>query len=174
MRSSDQSTSPPRRTPRSIFSPEFLADLDGRDGVLTEGEAATAGPWKVEPMAGRPGRVMVLRQWEEQEAGDRPAGVFLHEEWAALFATALPLAEREPVVFLGAEATPDGYPLIAVFGDEGPQVIGWLPVYEPRLAEALHLLSGVERSPAALATLMATAGGALALAGRIVAAGRRG
>jgi hypothetical protein len=174
MRSSDQCTSPPRRTPRSIFSPEFLADLDGRDGVLTEAEAAYAGPWKVEAMAGRPGRVVVLRQWEEQEAGDRPAGVFLHEDWAALLAAALPLLEREPLVYLGEEATPDGYPLIAVFGEEGPQVIGWLPVYDARLAEALHLFSAVERSPIALAALMATAGGALALAGRIVAAERPG
>ncbi len=171
MRSSDYGSSAPRRTPRSIFSPEFLAHLDARDGVLTAAEAAYAGPWKTEPAAGRPGRVAVLRDWEQQAAGDEPQAVFLHDDWANLFAALLPLVEREPLFHLGEAATPDGYPVIAVFGDQGPQIAGWLPRYDPAAVKALHLLASVVSSPVALAAVMAAAGGALGLAGRILAAG---
>ena len=100
MRSLDQSTSPSRRTPRSIFSPEFLADLEARDDVPTAAEATYAGPWKTEPVPGHPDRVAVLRTWEQLEAGDEPQAVFLRDEWAALFAAALPLVEREPFFYL--------------------------------------------------------------------------
>lgn len=144
--------------------------LDERDGdALTATEAAYAGPWKIEPVPGRPGHVAVLRAWECLDAGDAPMGVFLHDEWAALFTALLPLAEGEPRFHLGEEATPEGYPVIAVFGDSGPQVVGWLPVYEPRLLEGLHLLVSLAASPAALAAVMAAAGSALALSGRILA-----
>jgi hypothetical protein len=171
MRSSGDSTSVSSRTPRSIFSPEFLADLDARDDVLTATEAAYAGPWKTEAVRGKPGRVAVLRTWEQLETGDEPQAVFLHEEWATLFAALLPLVEREPIFHLGEEPTADGYPLRAVFGDEGSQIVGWLPRYDPGAVKALHLLAAVVSSPVALAAVMAAAGSGLGLAGRILGAG---
>jgi hypothetical protein len=173
MQSYGKSTSPSGRTPRSIFSAEFLKLLDERDGVLTATEAAYAGPWKTEPVPGRPGRVAVLRAWEDLDAGDVPQGVFLHDEWAILFAALLPLVQREPLFHLGTEAGPEGYPVTAVFGEQGPQVAGWLPRFEPRLLAALHLLASVVASPAALAAMMAAAGSALAQSGRILAAEAR-
>jgi hypothetical protein len=171
MRSSGDSTSPSSRTPRSIFSPEFLADLEARADVLTATEAAYAGPWKTEAVRGNPGRVAVLREWEQQEAGDEPQAVFLHDEWATLFAALLPLIEREPLFYLGEEAAPEGYPVIAVFGDQGPQVVGWLPRYDSGAIRELHLLAALVRSPVALAAVMAAAGSGLGLAGRILGAG---
>ncbi len=170
MRSSGDSTSASRRTPRSIFSPEFLADLDARDDVLTAAEAAYAGPWKTEAVENKPGRVAVLRTWEQQATGDEPQAVFLHNEWATLFAALLPLVEREPLFYLGEEATPEGYPVISVFGEAGPQVVGWLPRYDPGAIWGLHLLAAVVSSPVALAAVMGAAGSGLGLAGRILGA----
>jgi hypothetical protein len=168
MRSSDYGSSAPRRTPRSIFSPEFLAHLDARDDVLTATEAAYAGPWKTAAVPGKPGHVAVLRQWERLEAGDRPQAVFLYEEWALLFAAGLPLVEREPLFYLGEEATPEGYPVIAVFGKRGPQVIGWLPIYAPQFVAMLHQMTALVSAPVSLAAVMKAAGSALGLAGRIL------
>ncbi|HYH46757.1 MAG TPA: hypothetical protein VEG34_13815, partial [Thermoanaerobaculia bacterium] len=163
-------TSPPRRTSRSIFSPEFLKSLDERDDVLTASEAAYAGPWKSESVPGRPGEVGVLRLWEHLDAGDEPEGVFQHDEIAALFAALLPLTEREPLFYLGQEATAEGYyPVTAVYGEQGPQVVARLRRYEPRLVEALHLFASLVRSPAALAAVMEAAGSGLVQAGRILA-----
>jgi len=48
--------------------------------------------------------------------------------------------------------------MIAVYGEQGPQVAGWLDRYEPRWAEGLHLLEAIVRSPLALATLLEAAG----------------
>ena len=167
MQSWTYGTSAPRRTPRSIFSPEFLAHLDARDDVLTATEAAYAG-WKTDAVPGHPGHVAVLRQWERLEAGDRPQAVFLQEEWALLFAAGLPLVEREPLFYLGEEATPEGYPMIAVFGKQGPQVIGWLPIYAPHFVAMLHQMTALVSAPVALAAVMKAAGSALGLAGRIL------
>jgi hypothetical protein len=168
MRSLDYGSSASRRTPRSIFSPEFLAHLDARDDVLTATEAAYAGPWKTDAVPGRPGHMAVLRQWERLDAGDRPQAVFLEEEWAHLFAAGLPLVEREPLFSLGEEATPEGYPVIAVFGKQGPQVVGWLPIYAPQLVAMLHQMTALVSTPVALAAVMKAAGSALELAGRIL------
>jgi hypothetical protein len=55
-----------------------------------------------------------------------------------------------------------------VYGEQGPQVAGWLDRYEPRWAEGLHLLEAIVRSPWALATLLEAAGpGAEEQVGRI-------
>jgi hypothetical protein len=174
MRSQDQCTSTSGSTPSqplpTIFSPEFLALLRDRDEVLTAAEAEYSGPWKREPVAGRPGMVAVVREWESVDLGDMPEGVFVHEETAALFAALLPVGEREPLFHLAGEAEAEGFSLLAVYGEQGPCVIGWLRRGEPRLAEGLHLLEGIVRSPAALALLLEAAGPiALEQAGQIVA-----
>src|SRR4029077_12526494 len=75
-----------------------------------------------------------------------------------LLAIALPITEREPLFTLDDRETPEGFALAAVYGEQGAQPAGWLRRYEPRLAEALHLLEGVVRSPRALADLLEAAG----------------
>ncbi len=68
----------------------------------------------------------------------------------------------------------EGYPLVAVYGDQGPQVAGWLDRGEPRWAEGLHILEAIVRSPLALATLLEAAGpGAEEQVGRIRARHQR-
>jgi hypothetical protein len=168
MRSSRHSTSTPVSPLDNAFSPNYLARLRERDDVLTAAEAELAGPWKIDPVPGRPGAVAVLRQWEEMEAGDPPVAVLWHEETARLLAVLLSIVDRELLFHLEEEATSEGYPLVAVYGEQGPQVAGWLDRYEPRWAEGLHLLEAIIRSPSLLADLLEAAGpGAEELVGRI-------
>jgi hypothetical protein len=177
MSSSPNCTRPPspagRPTPPNAFAPSFLAQLHEHDEALTAAEAATAGPWKVEPVPDRPGRMAVLRQWESLEAGDRPAGVFVHEEHARLFAALLPLVGREPLFHLSETADPEegeGYAVTATYGEQGPCEVAWLDRCEPELAAVLHVGEGMLRSPAALAALLrAAGGGAVEQVGRILA-----
>ena len=77
---------------------------------------------------------------------------------ALLLTVALPAIEREPLFHLSEDEVAEGYALSAVFGEQGCQVAGWLRRYEPRVAQALHLLECVVRSPAALAALLEAAG----------------
>jgi hypothetical protein len=112
----------------------------------------------------------VLRAWEDLDRGDRPEGLFWHEETAALLALALPLLGREPLFALATEEGPEGFAVEAVYGEQGSQVAGWLRNHEPRVIDTLHVLEGIVRSPAALATLLELGGsGALEQVGRILA-----
>jgi hypothetical protein len=163
-----------------VFSPEFLARLREQDGVITVTEAEFAGPWKTEPVPGRPGKVAVVREWESLEAGDAHRGVFTREELALLWTAALPLSGREELFYLEEDAaTPEpggkgeaGYPVVAVEGERGPVVCGWLPLFEPGVIGTLHVLQGLVRSPLALAAVLEAAGAeALAQVDRLL--GRR-
>jgi hypothetical protein len=178
MRSSRNSTSVPPTTPIPLdnaFSPAYLAHLREQDDSLTAAEAELSGPWKIEPVPGKPGAVAVLRQWEEVEAGDPPVAVLWHEEIARLLSVLLPVIDREPLFYIEDGAAAEGYPLVAVYGEQGPQVAGWLDRCEPRWAEGLHILEAVIRSPLALATLLEAAGpGAEEQVGRIRARRQRG
>ena len=61
-----------------------------------------------------------------------------------------------------------------MYGEQGPQIAGWLDRYEPRWVEALHLLEAIVRSPRALAALLEAAGpGAEEQVGRIRASRQR-
>ena len=158
----------------NAFSPTYLARLREQDEVITAAEAELAGPWKLEPVAGKPGAVAVLRAWEALDAGDRPVAVWWHPERARLFTILLPALDREPLFHLEEEATAEGYPVLAVYGEQGPQVAGWIDRFEPRWVEALHLLEAIVRSPQALATLLEAAGpGAEEQVGRIRARRQR-
>jgi hypothetical protein len=175
MRSSRDGSSTPVSPLDNAFSPSYLALLREHDDVLTAAEAELAGPWKIEPVAGKPGAVAVLRQWEAVEAGDSPVAVLWHEETARLLSVLLPVIDREPLFYIEDGAAPEGYPLVAVYGDQGPQVAGWLDRGEPRWAEGLHILEAIVRSPLALATLLEAAGpGAEEQVGRIRARRQRG
>src|SRR5436305_14761573 len=68
----------------NAFSPAYLARLRERDDSLTAAEAELAGPWKIEPVPGRPGAVAILRIWEDLAVGDPPVGVLWHLETARL------------------------------------------------------------------------------------------
>jgi hypothetical protein len=174
MRSSQYPTSVPPSPLENAFSPTYLDRLRERDDVLTAAEAEFAGPWKIEPVPGKPGAVAVLRQWEDLAAGDPPVAVLWHEETARLVAVLLSIVDREPLFHLEEEVTSEGYPLVAVYGEQGPQVAGWLFRNEPRWVEALHLLEAIIRSPSALADLLEAAGpGAEELVGRIRARRQR-
>src|SRR4051812_40153369 len=125
MRHQHQSSSPSSSPLANAFSPAYLARLREQDETLTAAEAELAGPWRHEPVPGRPGAVAVLRQWKELEAGDSPVAVLWQEERARLLAVLLPILDREPLFYLEEGATSEGYPLIAVYGEQGPQVAGW-------------------------------------------------
>jgi hypothetical protein len=150
--------------------------VQGEDEPLTAGEADLAGPWKVESLPGHPGAVGVFRLWERPEAGDLPEAAFRHEQTAALCALLLPLVGREPLYYhddqpAPAAPLPGGHPLTAVYGEQGPQVAGWLRRYHPGVANALHLFESVLRSPYHLAQLLRIAGGvALTQVGRLLVA----
>jgi hypothetical protein len=158
MRSQPHSTSPSVSPLDNAFSPTYLAHLREQEEVLTAAEAELAGPWKEEPVRDKHGAVAVLRVWEDLDAGDRPVAVWWHPETARLWTILLPALGREPLFHLAEGETPDGYPVVAVYGEQGPQVAGWLDRYEPRWVEALHLMEALIRSPLALATLLEAAG----------------
>ena len=178
MRHQPQSTSPSQTHPQppfveSVFTPDYLARLHEGDESITAGEAEYSGPWKCEAVPGRPGAVAVLRTWESQERGDAPEAVFWHEETALLFAVVLPLLAREPLFHLSESEEAEGFPVRAVYGEQGAQVADWLRRYDSQLVEALHLAEALTRAPTALADLLDAAGpGAKEAVGRILA--RRG
>jgi hypothetical protein len=78
---------------------------------------------------------------------------------ARLLAVLVSIVDREALFYIEEEgATVEGYPLIAIHGEQGPQVAGWLGRCEPRWSEGLHILEAIIHSPLALATLLAVAG----------------
>jgi hypothetical protein len=168
MRSSRDVTSVPPSRLDNAFSPAYLAHLREQDDSLTAAEAELSGPWKIEPVPGKPGAVAILRQWEDVAAGDPPVAVLWHQETARLLSVLLPVIDREPLFYIEDGAVSEGYPLVAVYGEQGPQVAGWLDRNELRWAEGLHILEAIIRSPLALATLLEAAGpGAEEQVGRI-------
>src|SRR4051812_20713068 len=93
MRSSRDGSRTPPSPLDNAFSPAYLARLRERDDSLTAAEAELAGPWKIEPVPGRPGAVAILRVWEDLAIGDPPVGVLWHLETAELLSVLLPAAE---------------------------------------------------------------------------------
>ena len=164
----------------NAFSPEFLEQLHEDPEPLTAGEADLAGPWKVEAVPEPGGGFAVLREWESQERGDVPEAVFVDEETAILCAAVLCLIEREPLFHLAEEAAPDaplpaGYPVTAVYGEQGPRVCGKLRRFNPAVVVALHLIEALVRRPRSLAEVILAAGaGALEQVGRYLAERRQG
>jgi hypothetical protein len=163
----------------NAFSPEFLEQLHDSPEPLTAAEADLAGPWKVEAVGGPPGAFAVLREWESLERGDDPEAIFLDKETAALCAAILCLIDREPLFHLDSEPSPGapvagGFPVAAVFGEQGTRVCGWLRRFNPQVIEALHLAEGLVRTPRSLAEVsLAAGGGALSQVGRYLAEQQR-
>ena len=159
MRHRNESTSPSLSPLDNVFSPAYLARLRERDEVLTAGEAEYAGPWRCEAVPGKPGAIAVLRTWESLDRGDVPEAIVWQEETALLLAAILPLVAREALFHLSEEEEAEGFPITAVYGEQGAQVAGWLRRYEPGLVEALHLAEALVRNPQALAGLLQASGG---------------
>jgi hypothetical protein len=175
MRSPQHSTSPSVSPLDNAFAPAYLARLREQDEAITAAEAELAGPWKIEPMPGKPGAVAVLRQWEDLAAGDRPVAVVWHEELALLLSVLFPVLDREPRFYIEEGESADGYALVGMYGEQGSQVAGWFDRWEPRFAEGLHLVEALLRSPWALATLLEAAGpGAEEQVGKIRARRQKG
>jgi len=86
-----------------------------------------------------------------------------------------PALDREPRFYMEDGETADGYPLLGMYGEQGPQIAGWFDRWEPRFAEGLHLVEALVRSPWALATLLEAAGpGAEEQVGKIRARRQKG
>ena len=74
MRSSRDGSRTPVSPLDNAFSPTYLARLRERDDSLTAAEAELAGPWKIEPVPGRPGAVAILRIWRISPPAIRRSG----------------------------------------------------------------------------------------------------
>ena len=160
----------PSPTPSPLLT--WTACIDAGEPDRRRGRLA--GPWKIEPVPGPdPGRSPCSRQWEELAAGDSPSPSSDIEETARLLAVLLSIVDRESLFYLEEGETAEGYPLIAVYGEQGPQVAGWLDRCEPRWARGFSFWrrSSVRRS---LRDLLEAAGpGAEEQVGRIRARHQR-
>jgi hypothetical protein len=150
--------------PLNAFIPEIFRWLAERDlDLCSATEAEVAGPWRVVPLGA--GGFGLFNLGETPEV-DPPACILTTFENALLVAAILPGTGREPLYRLLPEETPQGFAIQS----EG-EVVGHLPLYMPAVAEALHVIGCVLRSPAALArVLQAGSGPALARAGRALVA----
>jgi hypothetical protein len=151
--------------PLNAFIPEILRWLAERElDLCSAAEAEVAGPWKVVPLS--LGDFGLFQVGESPEEGDLPAATLTSFENALLTAAILPGTGRDPLYRLNPEETPQGFAI-----ESAGEVVGHIPLYMPAVAEALHVVGCVLRSPAALArVLQAGSGPGLARAGRVLAA----
>ncbi|HYG64297.1 MAG TPA: hypothetical protein VEL74_17095 [Thermoanaerobaculia bacterium] len=144
-------------SPTNAFSAPFLARLGERDEPPTAGEAAVAGPWRIEPIPGE--GFGLFRAGESVARGHRPAAV-CPSRWAAqVFAAMLPGTGRDPLLRLAKEPGGDGrYPVTLDTGD----LVARLEVFDDTLVEHVNALVHLLRIPDSLAHAL-EAGGAEAL-----------
>jgi hypothetical protein len=147
--------------PLNALIPEVLRWLAEREAEPSStAEAEVAGPWRTVPL--ETGGFGLFPIGESPEEGDPPACTLTTFENALLAAAILPGTGRDPLYRLDPEETPQGFAIVS----EG-EVVGHIPLYMPAVAEALHVVGCVLRSPAALArVLLAGSGPALSRAGR--------
>ena len=111
-------------SPSNAFSAVFLRRFDERDEPITSAEADMAGPWSVEPVAGR--GFGLFRAGEHPARSFQPFAVFPDRFLALLAAAVLPGIGREPLLHLSTEPGPEGY---TVQLDDGT-VVGHLPQFD--------------------------------------------
>ena len=154
---------------QNAFTADFLDRLDESGEPDGAHEADVAGPWAVRPVPYLGGTgFAVVRDWEGEgaDAGDLPYAVFRRRDMALLAAAVLPATGRERLFRLETEADAHGFPLV---GLRPLPAAGHLRDFDEALADALHLVAALVRSPVALAALLEAAGHvALAQAGRIL------
>lgn len=140
----------------NAFTARFLAHLGERDEPPTAGEAAVAGPWRIEPAVWKGGRGFGLfRAGQSLARGSRPA-VVCPSHWVALvFAAMLPGTGRDPMLRLGKEVGADGlYPVTLDTGE----VVAGLEVFDDTLLEHVNALIHLLQSPLSLANALNAAG----------------
>lgn len=160
------SSATPASGPGNAFHPAFLEALGQLGDAPSGSEAELSGPWRVRPSDGG---FAVLRQFEDEGAGDVPEAVFEHREHALLLAAVLAAVGREPTFRLQPSKSEEGFAIDAVWGQRWVNTVGRLQRFQPEVVEALQLADALVRSPIALAHLLEAAGPtALELAGRIL------
>jgi hypothetical protein len=134
--------------PPTVFVASYLEHLHEAEEVAAGQEAELEGPWRVEE-AGE--EWAVLRQWESLNLGHRPVARLRSHEAALLLAALLPALGRE-VLYRLREG--DGRFVLENAGAE----IGQVFRFHDRVAESLHLVEQLVRSPRALTYLLRAAG----------------
>ena len=152
----DGSSSSEVSHPANAFTALFLARLGERDEPPTAGEAAVAGPWKIEAAVWKGGRGFGLfRAGQSLARGHRPAAVCASRWVALVIAAMLPGTGRDPMLRLGKEADADGlYPITLDTGD----VVAGLEVFDDTLVEHVNALIHLLQSPLSLANALDAAG----------------
>lgn len=151
-----------RSLPSTVFVSEYLNRLRESDEGPGGAEAELEGPWRVEADGDR---WAVVRDWERLEHGHRPLAILRSRERALVLAALLPALGREVLVRL--RDAEDGYVL-----ESGGEEEGEIFRYHDRLAEGVHLIGHLIRSPRSLAHLLRAAGPtAQELVGQMLAEG---
>ncbi|HKH49578.1 MAG TPA: hypothetical protein VKM72_33370 [Thermoanaerobaculia bacterium] len=148
--------------PSTVFVPSYLERL--REAEETAGGLAAEfeGPWRVE---GAGEEWAVLRHWESLEAGHQPLARLRTQEAALLLAALLPALGREVVYRLREGGS--GFVL-----ENAGEEVGEVFRFHDRVAESIHLVEHLTRSPRALTYLLRAAGPtAQELVGQMLAEG---
>ena len=142
----------------NAFTARFLARLGETDEPPTAGEAAVAGPWRIEPVVWRGGRGFGLFRLG-QSRGARPTAVCPSRWTALILAAVLPGTGRDPLLRLGKDPDAEGfYPVTLDTGE----VVAHLDLFDDTLIEHANALVHLLQSPLSLANAL-EAGGAEAL-----------
>ena len=148
------------RQPTTVFVASYLERLQEAEEVGGGMEAELEGPWRVEK---RGEEWAVLRHWERLELGHRPVARLRTEEAALLLAALLPALGRQMLYRLREGG--EGFVL-----ENGGEEVGEVFRFHDRVAESVHLMDQLIRSPRALTYLLRAAGPtAQELVGRMLA-----
>ena len=132
----------------TVFVSSYLERLHEAEEVAGGREAELEGPWRVEE-AGE--GWAVLRHWESLDFGHRPVARLRSQETALLLAALLPALGRD-VLYRLREG--EGGFVLESAGEEAGEVFR----FHDRVAESLHLVEQLVRSPRALTYLLRAAG----------------
>jgi hypothetical protein len=148
--------------PQTVFVSSYLERLREAEETAGGREAELEGPWRVEETGEE---WAVLRCWESLELGHRPVARLRSQESAWLLAALLPALGRD-VLYRLREAG-DGYVL-----ENAGEEVGEVTHFHDRVAESIHLVEQLVRSPRALTYLLRAAGpAAQELVGQMLAEG---
>ncbi len=140
-----------------VFGADLLKLLARSDGDDDTTEAEAAGCRKVAKAGGWWG---LFRTWDDPGEGDQPVAVFTERSAALLAAAVWEARARSPLVRMDPAGTPEGFPVWAAptSGSKTDEPLGWIPIFDPQLGQALALAAALVRDPEALATLLEAAG----------------
>jgi hypothetical protein len=137
----------------NAFTARFLARLGERDEPPTAGEAAMAGPWRIEAIPGRGFGLFRLGQSHTRDA--RPAAVCPSRWTALVLAAVLPGTGRDPMLRLAKDPDAEGcYPVTLDTGE----VVAQLDLFDDTLIEHANALVHLLQAPLSLANALEAAG----------------